>query len=152
MARDHSDLLGLSETLTAAEADERIRLGMQRQYQELVDAKAAVRNGTPPRTLATTAGDLQLRISELRAGSLGSARLGRRSRIDQALFAVVMQAYGHGVSTRKVDDLVAVLRVASGTSKSEVSWICSDLDEEVVSFQERNLDAHAYSYVFLDAT
>lgn len=29
-----------------------------------------------------------------------------RRRIDQALYAVVMEAYVHGISTRSVDDLV----------------------------------------------
>jgi hypothetical protein len=36
-----------------------------------------------------------------------------------------MEAYVHGVSTRKVDDLVGALGVASGISKSEVSRMVS---------------------------
>jgi transposase-like protein len=35
-----------------------------------------------------------------------------------ALFQVVIEAYIHGVSTRKVDDLVKSLGLESGTSKS----------------------------------
>ncbi|KJK58205.1 transposase, partial [Saccharothrix sp. ST-888] len=35
--------------------------------------------------------------------------LERRRRIDQALYAVIMEAYVHGVSTRSVDDLVKAL-------------------------------------------
>ena len=46
----------------------------------------------------------------------------------EALFAVVMEAYLHGVSTRKVDDLVKALGAGTGSSKSEVSRICADLD------------------------
>jgi hypothetical protein len=42
----------------------------------------------------------------------------------------VMEAYLHGVSTRKVDDLVRALGADSGISKSEVSRICADLDAE----------------------
>ena len=41
-----------------------------------------------------------------------------RRRIDQALYAVVMEAYVCGVSTRSVDDLVAALGIDSGISKS----------------------------------
>jgi putative transposase len=48
-----------------------------------------------------------------------------------ALQAVVMEAYVHEVSTRKVDDLVTALGVESGISKSEVSQICADLDTEL---------------------
>jgi hypothetical protein len=43
--------------------------------------------------------------------------------VDQAPFAVVMEAYLHGVCTRKVDDLVGALGADSGISNSEVSRI-----------------------------
>ena len=63
-----------------------------------------------------------------------------------------MEAYLHGVSTRKVDDLVKALGADTGISKSEVSRICADLDEEVGAFRDRSLAEVAYPYVFLDAT
>lgn len=72
--------------------------------------------------------------------------------MDQALFAVVMEAYVQGVSTRKVDDLVRALGADSGISKSEVSRICANLDEDVAEFRERRLDDTSYPYVFVDAT
>jgi putative transposase len=68
------------------------------------------------------------------------------------LFAVVMEAYLHGVSTRKVDDLVRALGADTGISKSEVSRICADLDAEVGAFRDRCLAEQAFPYVFLDAT
>jgi putative transposase len=102
--------------------------------------------------LATTAGDLELRIPKLRAGSFFPSLLERRRRVDQALFAVVMEAYLHGVSTRKVDDLVRALGADSGISKSEVSRICADLDAEVGTFRDRSLAGQTFPYVFLDAT
>jgi transposase-like protein len=61
-------------------------------------------------------GLLQLRIPKLRAGSLFPSLLERRRRIDQALFAVAMEAHLHGVSARKVDDLVTALGAATGIS------------------------------------
>jgi transposase-like protein len=42
-----------------------------------------------------------------------------------------MEAYVHGTSTRKVDDLVKALGVDAGISKSEVSRICAELDVTV---------------------
>jgi len=51
--------------------------------------------------------------------------LERRRRIDQALFTVVMEAYLHGVTTRKIDDPVRALGADAGISKSEVSRICA---------------------------
>lgn len=168
MAIDHSSLLELLEALKAAGVDDRIRLAAQTMYQALIDAEAegvigagfwertdnrtAVRNGSRPRTLSTTAGDLELRIPKLRTGSFFPSLLERRRRIDQALFAVVMEAYLHGVSTRKVDDLVKALGADTGISKSEVSRICKDLDAEVAAFRDRSLKDATYPYVFLDAT
>jgi transposase-like protein len=63
-----------------------------------------------------------------------------------------MEAYVHGVSTRKVDDLVAALGLESGISKSEVSRICSELDEQLGAFRSRSLAHVEFPYVFLDAT
>ena len=78
--------------------------------------------------------------------------LERRRRVDQCLFAVVMEAYLHGTSTRKVDDLVKALGADTGISKSEVSRICADLDTEVAAFRDRPLADQRFPYVFLDAT
>jgi Transposase, Mutator family len=80
-----------------------------------------------------------LRIPKLRAGSFFPSLLERRRRVDQTLFAVVMEAYLHGVSTRKVDDLVCALGADSGISKSEASRIWDDLDSEVSAFRDRSL-------------
>ena len=54
-----------------------------------------------------------------------------------------MEAYVHGTSTRKVDDLVKALGVEAGLSKSEVSRICAELDGEVAAFRSRSLRACA---------
>jgi transposase-like protein len=110
------------------------------------------RNGTRARLLSTKAGDVELRIPKLREGSFFPALLEPRRRIDRALLAVVMEAYVHGTSTRKVDDLVRALGVDAGISKSEVSRICGELDAEVARFRSRSLVHTAFPYVFLDAT
>ena len=168
MAMDQSALLELLEALKAAGVDERVRMAAQSMYQALIDAEAegvigagfwersegrtAIRNGSRARLLSTTAGDLELRIPKLRSGSFFPSLLERRRRIDQALFAVIMEAYLHGVSTRKVDDLVKALGADTGISKSEVSRICADLDDEVGAFRDRSLADQSFPYVFLDAT
>jgi putative transposase len=104
------------------------------------------------RLLSTKAGDVTLHIPKLREGSFFPSLLQPRRRIDRALWAVVMEAYVHGVSTRKVDDLVAALGIEAGVSKSEVSRICGELDGIVHEFQERPLDHVRFPYLFLDAT
>ena len=107
---------------------------------ERTDERVTDRNGTRPRLVATQAGDIELRIPKLRKGSFFPAILEPRRRIDQALYAVVMEAYAHGVSTRSVDHLVGAMGVESGISKSEVSRICAGLDEIVGAFRTRRLD------------
>lgn len=63
--------------------------------------------------------------------------------------AVVQEAYVHGVSTRKVDELVQALGLG-GISKSEVSRLCAELDEHIEAFRNRPLEGR-YPYVWLDA-
>src|SRR5918911_2025794 len=168
MALDHAALFDVLDTLKAGDAGERIRVAAETMYQALIETELTdvigaqpweraetrtnQRNGSRPRTVSTPAGDLALRIPKLRTGSFFPSLLDRRRRVDQALFAVVMESYLHGVSTRKVDDLVQALGVPSGISKSEVSRICADLDDQVAAFRGRSLAATTYPYVFLDAT
>jgi transposase-like protein len=164
---DH-DLSELLAALKAGEVTDTIRTSLEWVLQQLIEAEATAvigaapferseartnqRNGHRPRLLATPAGDVELEIPKLRQGSFFPSLLERRRRIDRALFAVVMEAYVHGVSTRKVDDLVKALGVASGISKSEVSRICSELDRDLKAFRDRRLDHTEFVYVFLDAT
>jgi hypothetical protein len=95
---------------------------------------------------------LDLAMPKLRSGSFFPSLLERRRRIDQALFAVIMGAYVHGVSTRSVDDPVKALGADSGIPKSEVSRICADLDTQLTAFRGRPLDHTRFPYVYLDAT
>jgi putative transposase len=168
MALDQSALLEVLDALKVADVGDRVRQAAETIYQALIEAelteaigaaphersaeRAAQRNGHRSRILTTTAGDLELRIPKLRTGSFFPSLLERRRRVDQALFAVVMEAYLHGVSTRKVDDLVKALGADTGISKSEVSRICADLDAEVGAFRDRSLAEQRFPYVFLDAT
>jgi putative transposase len=168
MALDQSALLEVLDVLKAADVGDRVRTAAETIYQALIeaectdaigaalhertDARTAQRNGHRTRMLSTPAGDLELRIPKLRTGSFFPSLLERRRRVDQALFAVVMEAYLHGVSTRKVDDLVKALGADTGISKSEVSRICADLDIEVGAFRDRSLADQSFPYVFLDAT
>jgi len=59
-----------------------------------------------------------------------------------------MQAYGHGVSTREVNDLVKALRAVPSISRSEVSRICTGLDAEVAKFRDRTPASQGFLYLF----
>ena len=148
--------------------DEVFRRLLQAGLQDLVDAEAAAvigaqryertphrtnrRNGTRPKTVATTAGEVEPAIPKLRTGSFFPSLLHPRRRVDKALYAVICQAWIEGVSTRKVDDLVKALGNESGISRSTVSRICKDIDEGVHEFLARRLDHTWFPYLFVDAT
>ena len=168
MALDESAMTELLAALRAGGGLDVVREALALVLQALIDAEATQqigadryqrsqqrtthRNGTRARLLSTKAGDVELRIPKLREGSFFPSLLEPRRRIDRALLAVVMEAYVHGTSTRKVDDLVKALGVDVGISKSEVSRICAELDAEVAHFRSRSLAHTAFPYLFLDAT
>jgi putative transposase len=168
VAQRDFDPYALLDALRAGEDVDLIRQSVELVLQQLIEAEASAvigatphertderqnyRNGHRTRLLSTKAGDLELKIPKLRSGSFFPEILERRRRIDRALFAVVMEAYVHGVSTRKVDDLVRALGVGSGISRSEVSRIYSELDKEMEGFRTRRLEHVAFPYLFCDAT
>ena len=131
MTITNSDLNELLDAIRAGGDIDVVRRGVELMLQALIDAEAtaqigaerfersstrtAQRNGNRDRLWSTKAGDVDLKIPKLRQGSFFPPILERRRRIDRALFAVVMEAYVHGVSTRKVDDLVAALGLESGS-------------------------------------
>ena len=130
MALDESALPELLDALRAGDGIDLIRDAVRLVMQELIelevtdhigaaryersDTRTNERNGHRPRLLATQAGDIELKIPKLSHGSFFPSLLSPRRRIDQALHAVIMQAYIEGVSTRRVDDLVVAMRGAGG--------------------------------------
>ena len=151
MASEHADVLRDSvawlieelmnaevTALTGAELGE--RAPGRRQTQ---------RNGYRQRRWDTRVGELELAIPKLRQGSYFPSFLEPRRRAEQALVAVVQEAYVNGISTRKVDRLVEQLGL-QGMTKDQVSRLCRGLDEQVTVFRERPL-AGAYPYLWLDA-
>ena len=167
MTLSQSAVSDLLDALRAGDGVDLVRESVRMVLQELIEAEATEaigaaryertparvteRNGTRPKLLTTKGGDVTVALPKLRQGSFFPSILEPRRRIDQALYAVVIEAYVHGVSTRSVDDLVVALG-GTGISKSEVSRICARLDEAVGAFRTRRLDHAAFPYVYLDAT
>jgi transposase-like protein len=95
-------------------------------------------------------GRIDLQVPRVRDGSYFPTLLEPWKRAERALVAVVQEAYVHGVSTRRVNDLVKSL-VMTQISKSQVSRLYQDLNEEVTRFRNRRLDG-PYPSVWLDAS
>ena len=150
LADEHADVLRqavvwLAQELMEAEVSQRAGAG----YGERSPDRSARRNGYRQRAWDTRVGSIELAIPKLRSGSYFPSFLEPRRRSEQALVAVVQEAYVNGVSTRKVDRLVEALGLA-GVSKDQVSRLCRGLDEQVQAFRERPLEG-AYPYLWLDA-
>ena len=147
---EHADVIREAVKAVAAQL-------MEIEVTELIGAehgerrpedRATHRNGYRPRRWDTRAGEIELQIPKIRQGSYFPSILEPRRRSEQALLAVVQQAYVCGVSTRRVDQLVESLGLR--ISKSEVSRVCGALDEHVEAFRTRPLEGR-YPYLFLDA-
>jgi len=114
------------------------------------ETRVTHRNGYRPRAWETRVGEIDLLIPRKRSGpAYFPSFLEPRRRSEQAIVAVVLEAYVNGVSTRKVDRLVEQLGI-EGMTKDRVSAICQGLDEQVEAFRARPLEG-AYPYLWLDA-
>lgn len=136
-----------AEQLLAENADV-VRESVAFMVRELVEAEVSAligaelgersegrlthRNGYRHRAWNTRAGQIDVAVPKLRSGSYLPSFLEPRKRHEQALVAVVAEAYVNGVSTRKVDRVVEQMGLS--LSKDQVSAMCRSLDEQVAAF------------------
>lgn len=137
----------LAQALMEAEVTDQIGAAHGERNPE---GRTAQRNGYRSREWDTRAGTIELQVPKLRKGTYFPSILEARKRAEKALCAVVAQCYVEGVSTRRVDDIAKQMGI-DGISKSQVSRICADLDELVVQWRNRPLDAGPYTFVWIDA-
>lgn len=74
-----------------------------------------------------------MRIPKLRRGSYFPAFLEPRRTAENALVAVIQEAYVHGISTRSVDDLVRAVGM-EGVPKSQMPRLCAEIGGRVRGF------------------
>lgn len=135
------------DALMGAEADAICGAPYGARSEERVNS----RNGYRPREWDTRAGTMEVAIPKLRNGSyFPDWLLERRRRAERALTTVVATCYLLGVSTRRMEKLVETLGITR-LSKSQVSVMARELDEQVESFRTRPLDAGPYTFVAADA-
>jgi transposase-like protein len=136
----------LAQELMDIELEQHLGAGRHERTPE----RSGYRNGSRERTWDTRVGTIELQVPRVRDGTFFPSLLGPRRRAERALVGVVQEAYVQGVSTRRVDDLVQALGM-QGISKSQVSRLCAELDQEVERFRTRKL-VGPYRYVWLDGT
>ncbi|EEW49388.1 putative transposase, Mutator family [Corynebacterium efficiens YS-314] len=124
---------------------------MAGDYATVSQDRVNTRNGYRHRDFDTRVGTVDVAVPKLRTGSFfPDWLLERRTRAERALTTVIATCYLKGVSTRRMNDLVATLGI-NNLSKSQVSDMAKDLDVMVEDFRTRPLDTGPYLYVSCDA-
>ena len=135
------------QALMSAEADAVCGAGYGERSADRVNS----RNGYRSRNFDSRAGTIEVAIPKLREGSyFPDWLLERRKRAERALVSVVATSYLLGVSTRRMEKLVQTLGI-TGLSKSQVSVMARELDEQVADFRSRPLDQDLYTFLAADA-
>jgi putative transposase len=124
MSQEHADVLLESVAWIVRELMEaEVAAKIGAELGERSPERTTHRNGYRPREWDTRVGSIELAIPKLRQGSYFPSFLEPRRRAEQALVAVVQEAYVNGVSTRKVDRLVQQLGLPH-LGKDQVSRLC----------------------------
>jgi transposase-like protein len=116
---------------------------------ERSESRRDQRNGTRSRGLNTRAGSLDLEIPRARKSNFTPTVIEHFKRSERALISVIQEAFIGGISTRKMEDVLAVMGVER-LSKSQISELCTELDARAEEFRNRSL-TEKYPYLWLDA-
>lgn len=164
MAKDRIDRAELADKLmeSATSADDPLRamaemiadFVMEAEVTAKVGAgphertpeRTAHRNGFRERRWDTRLGTIDLKVPKLREGGYVPSFVEHRKRSEQALISVIQEAVVQGVSTRKIEAVLAQLGIA-GVSAGQASQLCASLDEKVRQFGERPLGEGRYVWV-----
>ncbi len=112
--------------------------------------RQSYRSGYRARRFDTRMGTIYLMVPKMRQGGYVPFFVSNRKRSEAALIQVVQEAFVNGVSTRKMERLAKSLGIES-LSRSQVSNMAKELDEQVENFRNRPLDACHYPVLWVDA-
>ncbi len=137
------------ETAIQRILEEELTSFLNAESHERTQDRRGYRNGYKPRTLMTRLGRMELLVPKDREGQFQTELFERYQRNEKALVLSLVEMYVHGVSTRKVKAVTEVL-CGLEISKSQVSRLAKDLDEEIKAWRSRPLKK-AYPYLVVDA-
>lgn len=111
--------------------------------------RSTYRNGYYERDYTTKIGTLTLRVPRTRDGKFSTDIFERYQRNEKTLLLTMLEMYVQGVSTRKVSKVIENL-CGKNYSKSFVSTLTKNLDEEVKIWRNRDLSNLKYPYLLVD--
>jgi len=106
-------------------------------------------SGSRARRIDTRLGTVYLVVPKVRKGGYIPFFVSERQRSEQALMAVVQEAFINGVSTRKIERLAQAMGIEN-ISAAQVSEFNKELDAQVADFRTRPL-AEEYPFLWIDA-
>ena len=92
---------------------------------------------------------MELEIPKLRQGSYFPCFLEPRKTAEQALVAVIQEAWIKGISTRKIDDLVQTMGLSGHLEEPSCSSLCQEIDKRVKGFLNRLISGE-WAYLWLN--
>ena len=139
-----------------------IKQGLERGLQveltdhvgyEKGDPEAAVypnsRNGSYPKTVGTSVGDVEVNVPRDRAGSFQPRLVPTGSRRLSQLDEMIISLYAGGMTVRDIEHHLAAT-VGTDLSRETISKIVDEISDEVLAWQHRPLEAF-YPVIYLDA-
>ncbi len=114
------------------------------------DERTGYKNGYKKRSLKTRVGEISLNKPQFREKAFNSRIFDKYSRVERALINAIAESYLQGVSTRRIQEIVAHLGLDQ-LSPSSVSRISKELDEKVDEFLKRPIE-HPIPYIYVDAS
>lgn len=148
LLNDRDFLRVMVERFCQAFLEEEITEFLSADPYERCDERTGYRNGYKPRTLHTRVGDITLAVPQDREGNFSTKLFERYQRSEKALVLSIIEMYIQGVSTRNVSKIAEEL-CGHTVSKSQVSRLCSELDQELLAWKMRPLGV--YPYLIVDA-
>ena len=111
--------------------------------------RTTYRNGYYERDYTTKVGTLTLRVPRTRDGKFRADVFERYQRNEKALLLTMLEMYVKGVSTRKVSKVIENM-CGKTYSKSFVSSLTNELDQEVKLWRNSKISTLKYPYVLVD--
>lgn len=139
-------LRAMAELLTEFVMEAEVTAKVGAEPHQRSEDRTGYRNGHRERRWDTRLGTLKLQVPKVREGGYVPSFIEHRKRSEQALISVIQEAVVQGVSTRKIENVLAEFGIA-GISAGQVSQLCAGLDEKVQQFRERRLDESRYVWV-----
>lgn len=145
-AKAEDPIRAMAEMITdfVMEAEVTAKIGAEPHQRS--EGRTGYRNGRRERRWDTRLGSLKLQVPKVREGGYVPSFIEHRKRSEQALISVIQEAVVQGVSTRKIENVLAEFGIA-GVSAGQVSQLCAGLDDKVQQFRERRLGESRYVWV-----